>query len=120
MGLWLVVGAACLNATASILLKLGVSQGVDFSLADGVVALIVRNGAVVFGLFLFALNVLVYVAALRLLPLSTAYPLMTALSFIIVGTVSVLILGEELTFLKGLGYAVIMLGILLVVGFQFA
>lgn len=120
MGLWLVVGAACLNATASVLLKLGVSHGVDLSLADGVVALVTRNGSIILGLFLFALNVLVYVAALRLLPLSTAYPIMTALSFIIVGTVSVLLLGEEVTLLKGVGYVVILLGILMVVGFQFA
>lgn len=116
MGLILIVIAASLNACASILLKFGVIHGIDLTFKNGIVSFILQHGYILAGLFLFAMNVFVYVAALRVMPLSSAYPIMTALSFIIAGTASFFLLAENITVLKVVGYAVILIGILMVLG----
>lgn len=115
MGYGLLLVAAGLNATASVLLKIGADRGPTLNLSQGVVGLLVGNAYLIAGLALFALNVIFYIFALRALPLSVAYPIMIAASFIIVGTVSSVLFSENITFLKAAGYALILLGIVLVV-----
>lgn len=115
MGYGLLLIAASLNAVASVLLKIGADRGPVVTFSQGFFGLIVGNAYLLAGLALFALNVVFYIFALRALPLSVAYPVMIAVSFIIVGLVSSVLFSEDITFLKVGGYVLILFGIALVV-----
>jgi len=113
MGYLFLVVALTLNAAANILLKIGAMRlgGVE---EPGVLARLVSDYYLFAGLLLFALNVVFYVAALTRLNLSVAYPIMVAGGIIIVVSVSVLILREAVTPLQTLGFALLVLGTVLV------
>lgn len=119
LGYGLIVFAAAVNAAANILLKLAVDRGISLSIANGIGAFLVHHWYLILGLVLFVLNVAIYLIALRVLPLSVAYPTMLAVSFMVIGTVSVFLLGEHMTLVKVVGYACIILGIVLVSGLKF-
>lgn len=109
------VCAFTLNAIANILLKLGAERGLSTSLSDGVLALFVANWQFLLGLFIFAANVIFYFLALRALPLSIAYPVMVAMSFLIINGYAFMALGEHVTSLQLVGYVAIVGGLVLVV-----
>lgn len=115
MGYGLLFVAAALNATASLFLKIGADRGPVLGLSQGFSSFLSGNAYLIGGLALFALNVIFYIFALRALPLSVAYPIMIATSFIIVGALSSVLFSEDITFLKIAGYALILFGIALVV-----
>lgn len=114
MGFLYVAVAAVLNGLASYFLKVGISHGIKISLSEGIWVLFVTHAYLLIGLALFACNVLVYILALKQLPLSTAYPLMVALSFIVVSALSITFLNEQYTFLKLIGFLLIIVGVALV------
>lgn len=101
--LWLTL-AFGLNAFANILLKLGANKG-----------LVLGNWQLLGGLFFFAINVVFYFLALRALPLSVAYPIMVAMSFLLINGYAFLTLGEPVTPLQIVGYVLIIGGLVLVV-----
>jgi len=109
----LLVLAFVINAAASILLKLD-AQGAPLSLHNGIVAALYEHRLLAAGLCAFAINVVFYWLALRMLPLVTAYPVMVAGSFIIVAGWSASVLGEGMTPLQVVGYLCIFFGIVLV------
>lgn len=115
MGYALLFIAAVLNSVASVFLKIGAERGPVISLSDGFPAFLGGNIYLIGGLALFALNVIFYVFALRALPLSVAYPIMIAMSFIIVGSLSYFFFSESFSFFKIVGYFVILFGIVIVV-----
>lgn len=105
--------ALSLNSIANILLKLGAERGL--SLSGGLLAMAEANWQVLLGLSIFALNVIFYFLALRALPLSIAYPVMVAMSFLIVNSYALIALHEPVTAGQYIGYLLIVIGLTLVV-----
>lgn len=101
------------NAAANILLKVAASRGFSFSNA--------LKGAwgnaewtALLAAALFGLNLGAYLIALERLPLSLSYPIMIGMTFVII-TAASFYLGEKVTALHIIGFALIMAGILAVV-----
>ncbi len=109
----LLTGAFLCNAFANIFLKIGSQHGLDLSTWNPFL-FISKNPAFVVGIVLFACNALLYFLALRTLPLSVAYPVMVAMSFIIVGSYAIFGIGEQVSLIQIIGYALILAGIALV------
>jgi multidrug transporter EmrE-like cation transporter len=97
-------GAIALGVTGQFLLKLGAS-------AEGFVQQLLHPMSVV-GLGAYFLSALLYMVALRKIPLSVAYPSVSA-SYVLVVLVSVLVLGEHVTWVQAGGLALICLGVVL-------
>jgi multidrug transporter EmrE-like cation transporter len=110
--LYLVLAFAA-NGVANILLKLGASHGL--TLSGGLTRIVGNNWQFLLGVFIFAVNVVFYFLALRALPLSVAYPIMIAMSFLIVNGYAFFVLQEPLTALEITGYLFIVAGLTLVV-----
>ncbi len=108
----LLVVAFVLNSAANIVLKAGSSRGVVFEKFSP--ALIQQNALLLFGLLLFASNVVVYFLALRSLALSVAYPIMVGASFVLVNGYAAYVLREQLTVMHVVGYVCILVGVVLV------
>lgn len=104
--------AFTLNSVANILLKLGAERGL--SLSGGLPAIAQANWQALLGLVIFALNIVFYFLALRALPLSVAYPVMVAMSFLIVNSYALFALRESVTTGQYVGYALIVIGLTLV------
>lgn len=109
----LLVVAFLFNAAANIVLKFAANQGFSFStLLRGEF-----NAAHLYALgaaFLFALNLGVYLVALRSIPLSVAYPVMIGMTFFVT-TSAALLLGERISLPQALGLAMILAGVLITV-----
>jgi small multidrug resistance pump len=105
--------ALTLNATANVLMKVGANR-LATSGARETLSSAATNLYLVGGLGLFALNILFYIAALRKLDLSFAYPVMTAGSLLLVVLVSVLALKERITALESVGILLMLAGLALV------
>ena len=106
------IGALLLNATANILLKTAAVLPMPSQL--GIWSLISTYRLAILGLVLFALNVGLYFLALRLLPLSVAYPVMVGGGFLIVGMYAWLMLNEHITTPLIIGYILIFIGVMLI------
>lgn len=103
--------AFLMNASANVLLKLAASSGFTFRmLLERWTAPVWEAGIAA---LLFGGNLIFYLLALRSLPLSTAYPIMIAMTFLIVTGAS-FALGERISLLHLLGLGAIALGIALV------
>lgn len=110
--------AFSLNSIANILLKLKARQG-GFELADlNLLGLISHNFLFLAGIFLFAVNVVFYFLALRAIPLSTAYPVMTVMSFLIINSYAYFFIGEEIGMMQIVGYLFIIMGIIFIFYFS--
>jgi multidrug transporter EmrE-like cation transporter len=105
--------AFTLNAVANVLLKIGATRGL--SLSGPFFSLIAANWQLIVGLTLFGLNVVFYMLALRTLPISVAYPVMVLMGFILINGYALTMLNESLVPLQLLGYALMVVGLLLVV-----
>ena len=113
MGYLFLALALTLNAAANVLLKVGAGHLGRLDAPD-LIGRLLTNYHLVAGLVLFALNVVLYAAALTRLDLSVAYPVMTAGGVLIVVSVSYFVLGESVSPVQLLGLALIVAGILLV------
>lgn len=116
MNFFFLIIALILNATANILLKVGASNGIK--LGGGVVDSFRANMVPVIGLGLFALNVVFYFLALRGIPLSTAYPIMTIMSFVIINTAAYFYLNEHINGWQLVGYGFLIVGLIFVFYFS--
>ncbi len=118
---WLFLACAfVLNSAGGFLLKLASVREPGFSLEGGVGKVLLQfthHPILIAGIFCFAINVLFYFAALRMLPLSVASPIMVSMTLIIVATLSVVFLGEALTAIQIAGYGAIVLGVVMVSAF---
>jgi multidrug transporter EmrE-like cation transporter len=115
-GFLYLVAAFVTNAAANVLLKIGADRGVHLDWSLGIFKIITLHSFLISGVGLFALNVLLYIAALRAFPLSVAYPIMVGMSFLIANTCAALFLGEKITAIQLIGYLCILGGVILVVG----
>lgn len=105
--------ALTLNAVANVFLKVGSARLPAWS-EPALLPRLFTNPYLLLGIVLFALNVLVYAAALARLNLSVAYPVMVAGSMIVVVVLSATCLKEVVTPVQLSGIALLILGILLV------
>ncbi len=110
----LLVCAFSLNAAANILLKLGSKQGLVWH-GLSPVGLVVANWQLLLGCLCFLGNMLFYFMALRSLPISTAYPVMVVMSFLLIGSFAWLILKEPISVSQWIGYGAMIVGLVLVV-----
>lgn len=113
--------ALLLNATANIMMKVGMSKvqadgGLLRSGAAGAAATIVSSPVLLFGLLCFALNALFYMFALqsKALKISIAYPVMVGGGYAIIAAVGFLYLGERLNAAQWTGVALILAGVMMV------
>ena len=114
-GLLLMV-AFSLNAAANILLKVAAQKGA-FSGSLSLVAILQHYWLAGLGLVCFALNTIFYFLAFRQLPLSVAYPTMVVASLVLVGFVAVTVLAERLTIVQVVGYAIMIIGLVIIFAF---
>lgn len=105
--------AFTLNAVANVLLKIGAQKGLSYK-GLGFAEMIVQNVWPLLGVLLFALNVIFYFLALREIPLSTAYPTMVIMSFLIINSVAYFYLAEPINGFQWLGYGFMLIGLFFV------
>lgn len=101
------------NSSANVLLKLRAGQGFQWKNLS-LFELITANFVFLASLSLFGLNFIFYFLALKNIPLSVAYPLMVAMSFLIVNSVAHFLYGEQINLLQFMGYLLVISGIALV------
>lgn len=106
--------AFVINAAGSIFLKLDAENGLSLSLKNGLLSAVAEHRFLILGLVAFAVNIIFYWLALKVLPLSVAYPIAVAGSFVIISLWSVFALYEGVTLWQIVGYVLIFAGILLV------
>lgn len=103
------------NAFANILIKTGMRDGLPAGAGPAVLLKsILLNPLVLGGVALFGLNVVCYAYALSRIPLSSAYPIMTSLGFLIVIGASTLFLHETLGAIQIAGLVLILSGVAMV------
>ena len=116
---WLfLIIALTLNALANLLLKVGAKvQPVVSHTNPNIIECLQSfiNGPTIWGIFLFAVNVLVYRKALESLNVSVAYPIMVSGGLILVTLLASLTphLKEKMTIIQLVGMMLISLGICL-------
>ncbi len=111
--------AFCLNATANIILKISANsfQGKPFFTAvsrETLLSFIKERSLFIFGIFLFALNVFFYYASLRTVQVSVAYPVMVAMSVLIINGYAIFFLNESIRAIQVAGYVAIIIGVMCV------
>lgn len=104
--------ALALNATANILLKIGAER---FTAPTWSLDFVLQNWLLILGLMCFGLNVVFYAYALSRLPLSVAYPVMAVGGMAIIILASTLYLRESISLVQSIGFALVMVGIFLIV-----
>ena len=115
-GWWLVLLSSFLQVAANLLLRAGVRQG--SGLGDNLSTIIrgllelVRHPLFDAGVVLYGLAAIVWLRTISTEPLSTAYPLLVSLSFILVTAGAIFLFHEPLTWGKLVGLAIIVAGIL--------
>jgi multidrug transporter EmrE-like cation transporter len=116
MGYFFLIIALTLNAAANILMKLGSGQ---LNLVKGESLLVMApklltNYFLMFGIFLFALNIVFYIIALSKIDLFIAYPIMTAGGFLLITLFSFFYLKESITLPQLMGIILVAIGITLI------
>jgi multidrug transporter EmrE-like cation transporter len=109
-------GALVLNAAANLMMKFGMVRfkpPADGGLGNLVSAL-ASNWILLLGLCFFAVNVVLYTIALKGVPISVAYPIMTTVGFAIIVVVAGIYLRERLSPVQWVGVGLILVGVWLV------
>lgn len=117
-GLLLIALSAVLTAVANLLLRGGVLGHGGFSLApdkvlSGLLGLLTQP-MLLAGVVFYGLAAVVWFSVLAVENLSSSYPALVGLTFVLVATGAVLFFGESLSLQKLLGMAIILSGIVLV------
>ncbi|AGY56711.1 small multidrug resistance protein [Gloeobacter kilaueensis] len=113
---FILILAVVLNALGNVLIKVGMNQAGPLDLTQPLrtMAAIFLNPGVAFGIGFFVVALAGYSYTLARLNLSTAYPIMSSLSFMAVLLISVVFLQERVQLVQLAGCAVILLGVWLV------
>jgi multidrug transporter EmrE-like cation transporter len=107
--------AIVLNACANIMMKLGalkLGSISGLSVTDFVVKFI-TNYYLLFGIFLFAINIFLYIIILTKINISIVYPIWTSGGFLLISLLSVLYLKESLSVVQIIGIFLVASGITL-------
>lgn len=108
--------AVIINTSANILLKLGASvpsHQVTFTV-QGLLDSLVHYRLFAAGAILFGVTLIFYLLSLRLLPLTTAYPIFVGATFVAVNGYAALFLAEKVTVIGLVGIVLILTGIFMV------
>jgi multidrug transporter EmrE-like cation transporter len=105
--------AIVFNAVANILLKIAAIGNEGTS-----VRALIMNPYAVLGVVIFASNVYFYIQALRVLPISLVYPIMTAVGFTIINAYGIFVLKESVSAMVIVGYVTIILGVFFVTAYR--
>jgi len=114
----LIILCAVLTMGANLGMRHGLLQVGGFVLKeDGIPGLLfrlARSWSFVLGVLAYALAAVVWFKVLSLAEVSSSYPLLVGLTFVLVTTGAVLLFHEELRMLKVAGIVVILVGIVLI------
>ena len=116
MHYFFLVSAVLFNSLANLLLKIQSQKGLDMSNLN-IWYLITHNYLFISSVVAFAINLIFYLFALKHISMSVAYPIMIAVSFIIINGAAHFIFHEQIQLLQVLGYLLILVGVSLVVIF---
>lgn len=105
----LVFCCTLIGAAAQMFIKLGASHGNPHGLQEIVIS-VLHNFPLLFGYFLYAINVVLMVLALRKGELSVVYPII-ALTYVWVTILSFFMFHESMNVFKLLGLATIVAGV---------
>lgn len=111
--------AFLLNAFANIFLKLSsIRSTAGFFPSEWnveAIKIVLKDKVYFFiGILLFASNVLFYYLSLKMVPISVAYPVMVAMSILIINGFAYIVFQESISSVQIIGYATIVLGVTLV------
>jgi len=114
----LVLGSALLTVCANLMMRHGLvlAGGLNMQ-GDGILGLMLRlakQWTFALGLLAYALAALVWFRVLSVAEVSTSYPVLVGLTFVMVSVGAVLWFRESISLLKVVGMAVILAGIVLV------
>lgn len=113
---WLILTSVASGVTGQTFLKIGSDRAADSGGGQGIVGLItsiVTSPMMLVGLFFYGCGALAWIAVLKQMDLSYAYPFL-ALNFVLIALVSFLFLGETVPSLRWIGIGAICIGILIV------
>lgn len=113
---WLILASVASGVAGQTLLKLGLSRAGGDGSSDtlfSLIGLILRSPMVIGGLVLYGLGALAWIAVLRRMDLSYAYPFL-ALNFVLIALVSHWGLGEPMPPIRWLGIGAICVGLILI------
>lgn len=113
---WLILLSLASGVGGQTCLKIGLTQAGGNSSDDtlfSLIGLILRSPLVLAGLALYALGALAWIAVLRRMDLSYAYPFL-AINFVLIALVSQFVLGETIPVTRWVGIGAICTGILLI------
>jgi drug/metabolite transporter (DMT)-like permease len=113
---WLILLSVASGVMGQTCLKIGLTKAGGNAASDtlfSLIGLILRSPLVLVGLFLYGLGALAWIAVLRRMDLSYAYPFL-ALNFVLIALVSQAVLGESIPWIRWTGIGAICIGILLI------
>ena len=113
VGLTLVVLSALLTSSANLLFRAAMSGTRSESFYPTIQRLL-HWPPFYLGWILYGLAAVIWFRVLKTEPLSSSYPILTALTFLIVSAGATLIFREEISLMKASGMAIILFGIALV------
>lgn len=106
--------AVVFNGVANVLMKQGMTGATPGAGPAAMIRHYLTSWPLILGLVLFAINIVAYTQALARLPLSIAYPIMVALTGLIVISGSHLLFKESIGWCQWIGYALIIAGVIFV------
>lgn len=113
---WLILLSLASGVAGQTCLKVGLTQAGGNSSDDtlfSLIGLILRSPLVIAGLALYAMGAIAWIAVLRRMDLSYAYPFL-AINFVLIALVSQFVLGETISLTRWAGIGAICVGILLI------
>lgn len=114
----LLAASAVLTAGANLLMRHGLLRAAGFSLAPrniaGEMLNLLRYPSFSVGVALYVLAALIWFRVLSLVEVSTGYPILVGLTFVLVSVGAVVAFHESMSLFKLAGVLVILLGIILV------
>lgn len=119
-GAILIFLSAALTTCANLILRTGLLRAGGLRFFSGMIATqfiaLCREPLVVAGFMLYGLAAVVWFGVISIENLSTCYPILVGLTFVMVTTGAVLLFGESISARKIAGALIILLGVLVVAG----
>jgi multidrug transporter EmrE-like cation transporter len=113
---WLILLSIASGLAGQTSLKIGLTQAGGNASSDtlfSLIVLIVRSPLVIAGLCFYALGAIAWIAVLRRMDLSYAYPFL-ALNFVLIALVGQVVLGETVPWIRWVGIGAICVGIVII------
>lgn len=117
-GLWLVILSSLCTVVANLMMREGILRNGSFMLSlqtlRSQIFSLIRQPLFVLGVVFYALAALIWFDVLSRENLSTSYPLLVSLTFVLVTVGAMVFFHEQLSWQKLAGLGIILLGIVLV------